>query len=214
MDNVKLLTEVRAVDENISELRKGKTVPGIVYGKTQEPISVKIDNSDFIRAYRQAGESTIVNLQVGKKDIEVLIHDVQRHPRTDAVIHVDFYAVTRGEKVHTFIPLHFVGTSAAKKEGAIIEEYIKELEVKCLPRYLVTHMEVDIENLKDFGDTITVADLGIDPEKYEIHHHEEDVVAIASKPKVEVIEDTAPVAEEVGDSSDKGKEEEDEEETE
>lgn len=211
MENVKLTAEVRGQEEKVREMRQDKTVPGVVYGRTQEPISIKLNNSDVLRAYRQAGESTIINLKVGKKDIEVLFHDIQKHPRTDAILHVDFFALTRGEKLHTNIALNFIGNSPAKREGAIIEEYIREIEVKCLPRDLVAYFDVNLELLKEFGDTITIADLHLDETKYEIHHHEEDVVAIASKPRVEVVEDTAPEAAEVGDSSKDKEETEDEE---
>jgi large subunit ribosomal protein L25 len=108
MESVTLNVDIRAQDEKVSHLRKDKIVPGIVYGKTQEPISIKIPNSDLLRAYRSAGESTIIDLKVGKKDVEVLVHNVQRDPVTGDFTHIDFYAVTRGEKVSTKIALSFI----------------------------------------------------------------------------------------------------------
>lgn len=203
MNSYSLVATIRSKDEIASEIRTQKSIPAVVYGKTQEPISITIDNSDFLRVYRQAGESTIINLSVGKKEIEVLVHEVQKHPRTDMFTHIDFYAITKGQKVHAAIHLNFIGESQAKREGGIIEEYIREIEVKCLAKDLVNHFDVDLSLLKEFDDTITIADLGLDTEKYEMHHHGEDVVAKAGRPKVEVIEDTAPVAAEVGDSSGK-----------
>jgi large subunit ribosomal protein L25 len=82
MTNIELNAEVRGKDEKLRILRSEKIIPAVVYGKTQEPISIKIPNSDLLRAYRKAGESTIINLKVGKKDIEVLIHQIQRNPIT------------------------------------------------------------------------------------------------------------------------------------
>lgn len=184
MENVVLNADVRAKDEKVSYLRTQKMVPCVVYGKNQEPISMKIDNSSLLRAYRNAGESTIINLKVGKKDLEVLVHAVQREPVTGDFLHMDFYAVTRGEKVHTKIVLNFVGTAPAAKEGAIIDEITKELDVKCLPRNLVEHFDVDLSLLKEVGDAIRLSDLGLDSEKYEIHEGEDTVIVTAAKPKV------------------------------
>jgi large subunit ribosomal protein L25 len=203
MNSYSLVAEIRTKDEVPSEVRTQKSIPAVVYGKTQEPISIKINNSDFLRIYRQAGESTIINLSVGKKEMEVLVHSVQKHPRTDAFTHIDFYAITKGQKLHANIHLNFIGDSPAKREGAIIEEYIREIEVKCLAKDLVNHFDVNLELLKDFDDTITFADLGLDATIYETHHHNDDVIAKAGRPKIEVIEDAAPVAAVVGDSSGK-----------
>lgn len=189
MTNVALTAEIRAKDEKIQALRKDKLVPCVVYGKTQEPISIKIDNSTLLRAYRAAGESTIINLSVGKKQLEVLVHEVQKNPVTGDFLHIDFYAITRGEKVHTHIPLNFIGTSEAVKQGAILDEVLKEVEVKCLPRDLVDHFDVDISVLKEIGDSIRISDLNLDTQKYEIHLSGDTVVATTSKSRA-VIEET------------------------
>ena len=100
--------EIRGKDEKLSEIRTGKRVPAVVYGKTQEPISLTVDASDFLRLFRKAGESNIIALSVGKKKMDVLIHSTQKQPVTGAFTHVDFYAVTQGEAVHTHIHLNFV----------------------------------------------------------------------------------------------------------
>ncbi len=100
--------EIRGKDEKLSEIRNGKRVPAVVYGKTQEPISLTVDASDFLRLFRKAGESNIIALSVGKKKMDVLIHSTQKQPVTGAFTHVDFYAVTQGEAVHTHIHLNFV----------------------------------------------------------------------------------------------------------
>ena len=77
-----ITADIKGVSEKASEIRKSKKVPGIVYGKTQDPIAFSLDSSDFLRLYRKAGESNIINLKVGKEDIEVLVHQTQKHPVT------------------------------------------------------------------------------------------------------------------------------------
>lgn len=181
--------DIRATDERASDIRKSRKVPGIVYGKTQDPISFTLDSSDFLRLYRKAGESNIINLKVGKVELEVLVHQTQRHPVSWDFTHVDFYAITRWEKLTTNITFNFIGEAPAAKEGFLIEEIVKEIEVKCLPRDLVDHFDVDLSSIKSDADSIKIEDLNIDAEKYELSVNLEDVVVTCSVPKVVVDED-------------------------
>lgn len=197
MENLNLNAQIRNTEEKIREIRADKMIPAVVYWKNQEPIVIKIDNSEFIKLFRVSGESHIINLNIGKKSIEVLVHDIQREPVNWEFQHIDFFAITKGEKVHTKIHLKFVGTSKAVKEGAILEEHIKEIEVKVLPKDLVDSFEVDLSKLEEIGDVIRVADLSISS-KFEVITHSDDIVAVASKPakveaeeaKVEATEET------------------------
>lgn len=189
MTKFTISADVRAVEEKTSHIRKEKKVPGIVYGKSQEPISLVLDGSEFLKLYRKAWESNIIDLKVGKQELEVLVHQTQKHPVTGIFTHVDFYAITRGEALQTKIHFNFIGDAPAVKEGAIIEESMKEIEVKCLPRNLVDHFDVDLSLLKEAGDAIRVSDLGLDSEKYEIIWSEDDLIAAATLPRAVVAEE-------------------------
>lgn len=192
MENLNLNAEIRSTEEKISNIKADKKVPAVVYGKNQESISIKVSNSDLIKTFRQAGESHIINLEVEGKTIEVLFHDIQRHHITGDFSHVDFLAVTRGEKVHTKIALSFTGESQAIKEGAILDEHIKEIEVKVLPKNLVDSIEVDLAVLKTMGDNIRVSDLTIDSSKFDVLTNADDIVVSASKPaKIETTEEVS-----------------------
>lgn len=208
MTHFAISADVRAASEKTSHIRKDQKVPGVVYGKTHAPIALCVDSSEFLRLYRKAGKSSIINLSVGKEKLEVLIHETQKHPVTGAFTHVDFYAITRGQKVNAAIKLNFVGSAPAEKEGAVIQEMIREIEVHTLPRNLVDHFDVDLSLLKEDGDTIRVSDLGLDPEKYEHHHEADDVVALAALPRavVESDEDDSVEAAEEADSEDSSEE--------
>jgi len=116
MENLDLNVQVRTTEEKLSEVRTSKMIPAVVYGKHQEPILLKMDYSEFLRTFRKAGESHIINLKTGKKDLEVLVHEVQKEPISGDFLHIDFYAITKGEKVHTKIHLNFIGASQAVKE--------------------------------------------------------------------------------------------------
>jgi len=193
MENLNLNAQIRNTEEKISEVRAAKMIPAVVYWKKQEPIAIKIDNSEFIKLFRVSWESHIINLNIGKKSIEVLVHDYQKEPVKGDFLHIDFFAITKGEKVHTKIHLSFTGTSKAAKEWAIIEEHLKEIDVKVLPKDLVDSFNVDLSKLEEIGNVIRVSDLGISS-KFEIITNADDIVAIASKPaKVEIEETIAAV---------------------
>lgn len=190
MEKFNLSAEVRSTSQKLSELRANKRVPAVVYGHNFDNQVISVDNSDFLRTFRKSGESHIISLDIDGKSVDVLVHEVQREPISGDFLHVDFFAVTKGEAVHTHIALNFVNESQAVKEGAILEESIKELEVKCLPADLVDSFEVDLSKLATMGDSIKVSDLGLDA-KYTVLTNADDVVVAASKPaKVETTEET------------------------
>jgi large subunit ribosomal protein L25 len=108
MENLNLNVQIRTTKELLKEVRTSKMIPAVVYGKNQEPILLKIDNSDFLKTFRKSGESHIINLKTNKKEIEVLVHEIQKEPISGDFLHIDFYAITRGEKVHTKIALSFI----------------------------------------------------------------------------------------------------------
>ena len=195
MAKLVLNAEKRNTADKTKVLRANRIIPGVVYGKTQESLAIQMDASDLLRMHRKAGESSIINLKVKgiKEEIEVLFHDSQFEPVSGEFMHVDFYALTRWEKLTTKIHLNFIGSSEAVKEGAILSENVREIEVSCLPKDLVSEFDVDLSLLKKEEDVIRLSDLGIDTTKFEVLHlHSEDAIAVANKAKVEVISDEAP----------------------
>ncbi len=191
MSSYNITADIRTKDEKVAQLRSERKVPGVIYGKKQEPISISLDASDLLRLYRSAGKSNIIDIAVWKKNIEVLIHDIQFHPVHGDITHIDFYAIVRGEVLHAEISLNFVGDAPAKKEWAIVDEILSSIKVKCRPRHLVDHFDVDLSLLKAEGDTIRISDLGIDATKYEIEwHNDDDVIASAYLPRAAVAADS------------------------
>ncbi|MDD4151236.1 MAG: 50S ribosomal protein L25, partial [Candidatus Gracilibacteria bacterium] len=162
-----------------------KMLAGIVYGHKQEPIKVKMDYSSFLKTFRISGKNHVITLDFGKNKIDTIVHDIQKEPVSGDFSHIDFLAIVKGEKINTNIPLSFIGDSAAAKEGAILEEYIKEIEVKCQPTDLVNNFEVDLSKLEKIGDIIRVEDLIIDTNKFTVITEGHSVIVVASQPKVQ-----------------------------
>lgn len=196
-ENIKLKAKLRDVGkEKAKVLRSRGLLPGVVYGADQENIHVVVDNSEFLKLYREAGGNTIVQLEVdGGQPENVLVYDVDYDPITDQMNAVDFMRVKMDEKVTAEIPLEFVGQSKAVKDlGGTFIANIDELEVTCLPANLPKVIEVDISKLETFDDAIYVKDILLKAE-VEIEREEDDVIATVVPPRSE--EELAALDEEV-----------------
>src|SRR3989344_1065199 len=89
----------------LSSLRAAGSVPAVVYGAHHEAMPIAIDAIAFSKVLKEAGEATIVSLSGLGAALPTLIHEVNRDPVKGTLRHVDFYAVTKGEKVQVAIPL-------------------------------------------------------------------------------------------------------------
>jgi len=162
MQEIKLKCQERQLPVKEPNLtRKKGQLPAELYGQGSQNKHLFIDEREFEKLYTQAGESSLVALTIGENEsINVLIHEVQRDPITDKFLHVDFYKVNMDKEIQTHIPLVFVGESEAVKylSGTLVKS-LEELEIACLPKDLISKIEVDISQLKNFDDVIRVADL-------------------------------------------------------
>lgn len=142
-------------------IRAEGKVPAVVYGTGTEPLSITLDRNEFIKIYHDAGESSLINLQVeGKEPLHVLIHDFQQDAISDQVIHVDFHSVDINKEIEADVDLEFVGEPLAVKAlGGTFIPSRDSITVRCLPTKLVRNIKVDISTLKTFDDTISVRDL-------------------------------------------------------
>lgn len=172
------------VGSKVKQLRKEDKLPAVLYGHETENINLTLDLNEFIKIFNQSGTSTIVDVNIdGKNPVKVLIHEPQRHPVTDQILHVDFYKVNMKEEIRTEIPLEFIGTSSAVEdlEGNLITNK-DAVEVECLPDKLVQHIEVDISALKTFDDIIKVSDLTV-PEGIKILNDSEEIIVQVTPPR-------------------------------
>ena len=158
---IELKAEARTIlGSGVKALRKSGYIPAVLYGKGQESISLQIPVKDFNKVLKEAGESTLVYVEVGGHSYPTIIHDVALDPAKDTIVHADFYKVSLTEKVKTKVPVEFVGESPAVKDLAgILVKNVNELEVEALPQNLPHEISVDISLLKAFNDQILVKDI-------------------------------------------------------
>jgi large subunit ribosomal protein L25 len=184
------VTPRTAVGKTTHTFSKDGIMPAVVYGPKQEALSITLSVADFTKILRDEGETSVVTLEGLGAPMQVMIHEVDRNPVTNAPRHADFYAIEKGAKVEVAIPLSFVGESAAVKAGANLVKVMHELEIEAAPDKLPHEIEVDISGLNEIGDQIHVSDLKI-PAGVTVKVEGDEVVAVIQAPAEEDAE--APV---------------------
>ncbi len=193
MDMVQLSTATRDTTMTSRKARRAGNVPCVVYGNKTENLSFQCEVVALTKAYTKAGESTLVELDVGGKKLPVLFHDVAFDPMTDNISHVDFYAVDMNKEVEADVAIVFEGESLAVKEGAILVTALDSITVRCLPKNLPHHLAVDLSKLAEMGSQLTVADIVI-PTGVTLLAETDAVIAVAQEPREEEVEEVAPAA--------------------
>ena len=170
MAEVNLAVEKRTAKgkQEVKRLRKSGFIPGVVYGKHTEAMSIQIGDREFFKlAHGEHGASLgsiLINLdiKVDKKKAKkvTLIKEIQHDPVTSEVRHIDFNEVSLKEKIHAHIPVSTVGTSRGEKQGGILDQTLREVEISCLPTDLPEEIKVDISNL-GLHESIQVSDIDI-----------------------------------------------------
>ncbi len=167
-----------------SALRAQGMVPAIVYGADTVPQMITVNRVQFIKTYREAGESSVVELKVDDaKDLHVIIQDYQTDPIRDEVTHIDFRSVDMNTPIEAIVTLEFIGESPAVKAlGGTLVQSRDHVTVRALPAKLPRTLQVDLATLQTFDDSVHVSDLVI-PEGAEIIEEGRLSIAGVSKPR-------------------------------
>ncbi|MDH3324638.1 MAG: 50S ribosomal protein L25 [Candidatus Peregrinibacteria bacterium] len=170
-ETFKLAAQSRENTKNSArDTRNESRVPGVVYGKEFDPVSISLDASDILRTFRTAGKASLIDLDMDGKNIKVLIQDLSLHPVMNTIHHVDFFAVNLKERTIVQVPLNFIGESPAVKNfGGVFTVDHDSIEIRCLPTEIPHDIEIDIAKLENLHDHICIKDLTL-PENFELMH--------------------------------------------
>ncbi len=185
--------------KKVKSLRQAGQIPAVVYGGKKEAKPLILSFTEFDKIYREAGSSSIVDLNIDDKETDnVLIQEPQYNAVSGLPQHVDFLRVRMDEKIKTEIPLEFVGESKAVEQlgGTLVTPHDK-LEVECLPKDLVPAIQIDLSSLNTFDDQIKISDINI-PNGITVEIDDSEVVALVEAPRSEeeMAELETPTAEE------------------
>lgn len=180
--------------------RKLGKVPCVLYGG-KEQIHFIADEKDFVKIIFTP-EVFIIKLSINTKEYNAVLQDVQYHPVTDKILHVDFLEILSGKPVIIGLPVVIQGNAKGVLSGGKLVKKIRKLKVKALVEHLPDNIVLDITNL-DIGDSIKVKDIsGENLEFLDIPNAE--IVGVKVTRVAEIIEE---VSEEVGEEAEEGEEE-------
>jgi len=173
--------------------RRAGLVPITVYGGGAETVAAVAPLSELAAILRsESGRNTIFSIDVEGVVSEVMFHDRQIDPVKGRLIHADLTRLVKGQKIDVTVPLHLVGEPIGVKEKqGVLEQIIREIEIRCEPREIPDSLDVDVSNLDVHG-VLHVSDIPV-ADTVEILTDAEQVIATVGIVKEEV--EAAPAAE-------------------
>mgnify|MGYP004005523605 CR=1 FL=1 len=207
MSQITLEITPRTKEKKVKDLREQGTVPCVLYGHEIENQQIECDEQEFHKTFVRAGESTIIDLDMGGKKTSVLIHKIDRDPVTDRCIHIDFFAPNMKKEITTHISIVANGEVPAVKElGGVLVTHRDSIEVRCLPKDLPHEIVVDLSKLAEIGDSISVSDLSLGEHVAAQLEDDEIIFAVEAPRKEEVVEN--PAEGEEGEATEEGEKKE------
>ena len=145
-------------------LRREGKVPAILYGPNTEPIKLAIDKLELEPIFKSgAVAQKLLKLEIGGSGAvrNVMIKEMQKHPVSRNLLHLDLYEVTMDQKTKVMVPVVTTGKSVGVEMGGMLQLIRRELEVFCLPDQVPENITIDVTDL-DVGDSFHVQDLPLE----------------------------------------------------
>ena len=144
-------------------LRNAGEVPCVLYGG-DEPVHFNAPELAF-KDLVYTPDAHTATLELNGETYMAILQDIQFHPVTDRILHVDFYQIFEGKEVSMTVPVHFTGNSRGVRNGGVLRKTNRTLKVKALPKNLPDFVEADITNLK-IGSKLYITELKSDDYKF------------------------------------------------
>jgi large subunit ribosomal protein L25 len=159
MFEIEILPREKTGTKASKRYRKEGFVPVEIYGRGEENIHGLVRKSDLLKIlHKTHGQSLVLNGKINGKTLPIIIKEIQIHPVTDEILHVDFQMIHAGEEIEIEVPVVIVGEAPGVKAGGVLEVLKKTLTVRTLPVNIPPHIEIDVSNLK-VGQAIHVKDI-------------------------------------------------------
>ena len=175
------------IGKKVKRLRQRGVTPVHIYGADMGPENLQVDDITLNRLLLQVGSNIPVSVEYeGQGDEKVcFVREVQRHPVTEEVIHVDFLRVDVTQTVSAEVPLVLTGSSLAVTEmaGTLLQN-VQSLLIEALPMNMPAEVTVDISVLVDFDASIPVSDVSV-PGNVSVLNDPEDTIARVVPPRLE-----------------------------
>jgi len=164
---------------NVRRLRKSGKLPGVIYGEVEEPQPIQMDEHQFELFLKKS--HSLITLKLNGSEQRAVVREVQRHPVTSKILHVDFMVVRKGHKINMVVPVLLEGTPKGIKEGGRLYELTTDLNINVLPKDIPDEIVINIDDLS-LGDTIRVKDIQL--EGVEFLDDPDEVICRIEMPKI------------------------------
>jgi large subunit ribosomal protein L25 len=152
MEEIVLQAEKREVTTkgDVKLMRRTGRIPAVTYGDNEAPVTLSVDEKGLLAVLKsERGRNSLINLKLGSSSHPVLLKEIQRHPITRALWHVDFHRISLKKKIETTVPVHVKGEApGVKLGGGILEHVLRDLRVRCLPTEIPAAIDADVANLQ------------------------------------------------------------------
>lgn len=166
-------------------LRNAGQVPCVLYGG-DTPVHFSAEELAFSKLVYTPNAHTVVIAIEGGKTYNAILQDIQFHPVTDRILHIDFYQLFENKEITMEIPILFVGSSRGVKNGGVLRKNYRSLKVKAVPANLPDFIEVDITPLK-IGNKLYITTL--ENKAYKFMHPDNTVICQVRRSRAAVTED-------------------------
>ncbi len=175
--------------QDMRKLRNAGRLPGVLSLNDGSAREVSFDQHSFELSLRGHGlEGRLLDVDVdGDAQGKYVLKDVQYHPVSGKVLHVDFVQIAMGKRMRSSTPIHFEGSPAGVEAGGVVEYLVRDVEIECLPKDLVESLTIDVSDM-NIGDSLSVGDLAL-PEGVDITTSADIAIISVSAPRVRVTDD-------------------------
>lgn len=176
------------------KLRSQGQIPAVIYGHGRDPQPLSLNARDLDKLLEHiVAESTVIEVKIGDDTSKTLIREIQRHPYKRQILHVDFQALVAGEKVIVNVPIVLMGIpEGVRLGGGVLDQTLRELEIKVDPSDIPNHVEVDVTHLL-VGGSLHVSDISV-PAGVEVLDDPEGSVCVCAAPRAVIEAVAAPEA--------------------
>ena len=183
MENIQISVQTRTGrgKGEAGRLRREGKVPGVFYGPDASTAAICVDAREFRIKLSGLEGSHLIQLLSSLPELSdkvVLLKEIQRHPVTSELLHVDFYEVDVTKVLQTTVPLHFIGKPQGVTAGGLLQSLRREITVECLPQNIPQFIAVDVSAL-NIHDTIHIEDLTLPEGVKAVYDANEAVVTVA-----------------------------------
>jgi large subunit ribosomal protein L25 len=139
-------------------IRRSGLIPGVVYGRGNEPRSIKVDPQDIEKLLLSNAIFDLTFVGEDGEESTVIIKDYQKDVIKQNLLHVDFQFISMDEKITVSVPMNLEGEAVGVRDGGVLQQLLREIDIDVLPSEIPEEITIDISEL-EVGESLSVADL-------------------------------------------------------